>query len=314
MNKYKKLIAIGMLMMFLMACNLLNLVNNASDTNTQTIEQASGDQESENLPVSPESSNLTTDGGDETKDPFMILIPTDVKSDDGSLDDTLDVSQRITLYDSTLDKYKTYFVFNNTASDSADTISEFTFKITWFDKDNQIVAKQEGIFRDTVILPQEKVLFYAFPQGGEMTDQKIVSVLCEISGLKTYKMTVDAELSTKISGLPITHPIVSVTPGDLTFEYYTYIISKIPRAIASVTVQSSLTVETGVEVVGLYQNAEGILIGVGKSEPFIMDPGGTASADVIGYDISEQPVKAEYFTQIVTPFDTFDVAFPDLYN
>lgn len=87
-------------------------------------------------------------------------------------------------------------------------------------------------------------------------------------------------------------------------------MSLIPVARTTVENQSNLTTQAKVQVVGLYQKANGELIGIGRSKQILLDPGGSASSEFYSADITEEPAQAEYVVQIVSTSDPFEVACP----
>lgn len=305
MKRSQKLILICMLLIFLMACNcgVLDNIKNTLGLETQS------NQEAESPSSSEDNSNQNSDQNNLPKLPFDVYIPTDIQIVDG----VLDISQRITLYDSGANMYQSYLILENTSSDPTDMIFEFTYKITWYDQDKQIVDEWANTF-NFKILPQEKILFYLWPEESKVADRTIVSTVFEVSEIKTAKMTADSAWLAKLAGLPITHPIVSINPSDFTFGYEEFALSLIPVARTPVEIQSNLTTQAKVQVIGLYQNANGELIGIGRSVPVLLDPGGFLTSEVYGANITEEPAQAEYFVEIVSPSDTFEVAYPDMFK
>ncbi|MBA4383466.1 MAG: hypothetical protein C0410_01900 [Anaerolinea sp.] len=311
MKRSQKLILLCMMMIILMACNcgVLDNIKNIIGLDSQSNQESPSDQEAENPFSSEDSTNQSSDQSNLPKDPFDIYIPTELNIVDG----VLDVSQRVTLYDSAANMYQSYLVLENSSSDPIDMIFEFTYKITWYDQDKQIVDEWANTF-NSKILPQERILFYLWPEESKVADRTIVSTVFEVSEIKTAKIIADSEWLTKLAGLPITHPIVSINPSDFTFGYEEFVMSLIPVARTNVEIQSNLTAQAKVQVIGLYQNANGELIGIGRSEPVSLDPGVSATSEVYGANITEQPAQADYFVEIVSPSDTFEVAYPDMFK
>lgn len=307
MKKAQKYLILSLFLIFMLACSLSNIVKEIGGQDQAEVGEQGSDQNSE---VQPPSDDQSTIPGDTDKAPFNVNIPTEVNL----IDSVLNISQYVTLNDQTIDGYKSFFVLENTSTDSADMISEFKYKITWYDENGQEVDVWENTYNSCRILPQEKVLFYLYPERSKTADHQIASTVFEVFEVITVKDFADAEWLAKLASLPITHPIVSVNPGDFTFDYYTLLFDPIPRVTAPVQVQSTLSREADVEVVGLYLNADGDLIGVGKSDPFILAAEGSASAEVVSYDLSEEPAQADYFIQIVNSSDILEVVFPGLFN
>lgn len=314
MQRTQKLLILSTLLFFLLGCSLTNLVKEKIAGETAAIAEGVSNSDPEAQPSSPEaqpsSGGQAAEPSDGEKAPFNVYIPTEVKL----VDSVLNISQYVTLNDQAAGSYKSYFVLENTSSDSADQISEFTYKITWYDESGQEVDVWENTYNSTDILPQEKVLFYLYPDRSKTEGRQIASTVFEVLDVTTVQSFADAEWLAKLASLPITHPIVSTNPGEFTFDYFVLLFDPIPRVTASVQIQSALSVESGVEVVGLFLNANGDLIGIGKSDPVVLAAGGSATAEVVGYDMSEEPSQVEYFVEIVSPYETFMVAYPGMFN
>jgi len=213
MKSSQKLILLCLLMIILMVCNcsVIDNIKNILGLETQSNQESTSNQETENPFSSEDNSNQTSDQSNLPKDPFDVYIPTDLQMVDG----ILSISQRFTLCDSVAYMYQSYLVLENTRSVPTDIITEFTNKITWYDQDNQIVEERAN-FYNFKILPQEKIFFYLWPETDKVIDHTFVSTLFVVSEITTTKIPSDPEWLAKQAGLPITHPIVSVTPGDFT--------------------------------------------------------------------------------------------------
>ena len=194
-----------MLMTILMACNcgIIDSIKNILGFDTQATEESTSNQETENPLASEDPSDQSSNQSSIPKAPFDVFIPTDLEMIDG----VLDISQRITLYDSGANMYQSYLVLENTSSNPTDIISEFTYKISWYDQDNQMIDEWANTF-NFMILPQERILLYLWPEESKVGDRTIASTSFEVSEIKTTNMFADPEWLTELVSLPITHPIV----------------------------------------------------------------------------------------------------------
>jgi len=293
MKRAQKLMILGVLIVFLMACSISKTPTNAVSPDTSSSGDNTSNQGTEGQPSSgDQSSGQPTDAF-----PFSVSIPTTVNIVNG----ILSVPKIITFYNPATKIYKTYLVLEDTSTDKVDIISEFNYKITWYDENKQAVDQWENTY-NFKLLPQEKVLFELWPNKSKVADQKIASAVFEVSKVTSFKSFVDEGLLAKLGGYPITNPIIPVIPSDFTFEYVPLVLGgTIPRVTTPVRVQSTLTVQVQAEVEGIYLNSNGDMIGVGHSGPFMVDPKGSGSADVIGYDLTEKPAQGEYFVKILSP-------------
>jgi hypothetical protein len=307
MKKAKKLMILGVLIVFLMACSISTTPKKAASPDTSSSGDMASNQATEGQPSSGDQSS----GQPSDALPFSVSIPTDVKIVNG----ILTVPKIITFFNPTTKIYKTYLVLEDTSTDKLDLISEFNYKITWYDENKQAVDQWENTY-NIKLIPQEKVLFELWPNKSKVADQKIVSAVFEVSQVTSIKSFWEQGALDKLGGLPpISHPIISVIPDNFTFDYAPLILgSTIPRVTTPVKVQSTLTVQVQAEVIGIYLNSKGEIIGVGMSDPIMVDPKGSGNADVIGYDMTEKPEQAEYFVKITSPGDILEAAYPDYYK
>jgi hypothetical protein len=202
-------------------------------------------------------------------------------------------------------------LIENTSTDPLDAVKEFSYVISWYDDQGQILDQWDHTWGPNV-LPQEANLFTAWVDKDKLEGHKVVKAVFEIKDITTVNsFYTEGTVREKIANTTIKHPFFSYTATNFKMED-DFFFGKI--ASNTVTVQSSLATKVGVQIIAFYFNDQNQVIGVGINGQAEIDPGASVPIEVKSYFFSETPVSAEYTPILIGSSDLLELVYPGLYN
>jgi hypothetical protein len=314
MKKSEKALLISVLVIFLMACNcnLLNLFKEKTGLESNSSEEQGGSSISvpDQATGKPSTQSTKKPSGQVSSDSdasFLPVVPTEVIVPDG----ILKITKAFTAYDEEIVSCKSYILIENTSTDPLDAVKEFSYVMTWYDDQGQIVDQWDHTWGPNVF-PQEANIFTAWVDKDKLEGHKIVKAVFEIKDITTVNtFYTEGSVREKVANTPIKHPFFPFTATDFKMEN-DFLFGKI--ASNTVTVQSSLANKVGVQIVAFYFNDQNQVIGVGINGEAEVDPGASVPIEVNSYFFTETPTKAEYTPILIGPSDLLEVVYPGLYN
>lgn len=307
MKKTQKVLVISVLVVFLMACNcnLLNMIKEKVGLGDGATAVEGGSPFSAPTQETEKPSNQS--GSSDEEYTFVKFIPTEVIIPDG----VLQVTKFITTYDEANNLCETTLLIENTSTDPLDVVKEFSYIITWYDDQGQMVDQWDHDSGPNVF-PQEATLFEPWVHEDKLTGHKVVRAVFEITEISTVKSKFpDGSVKEHIANTPLNHPFFPYTANEMIVEN-DYLLGT--YASTTITVQSSMENKLGAQVIAVYYDDQDQVIGIGKSPQFEINPGESITGEVEGYALTELPVRAEYYPIVVGQTDLIEVVYPGLYN
>jgi hypothetical protein len=309
MKKLGKALFISIIVIFTLSCNLYTFGMNRTGTDADSAGDESGSvmvapnqDSSQNDSQSPNGS--TTTNVDESD--FATLIPTEVIVPDG----VLIIKRFITILDPEISSCRTLILLENTSSDPLDIVKEFSYTMTWYDAQDQIVDQWDNTNGPNVF-PQEKNLWEMWVDKEKRADRKISRAVFEIKSITTVMTYYQNSVRDNILNQPLNHPFFDIQAGDYVISQ-DFLLGTI--ATTPVTIKSNMANKVGVQVFAVYLNDQDVMTGFGKDGGTELDAGASNDTSVVGYNLTELPKKAEYYPILVGPSDLLEVVYPNIYK
>lgn len=307
MKKTQRALFISVLVIFLMACNcnLINQVKEMTGLGEGSADDSGGSIFGPFFQTTDQPSDKPVTVYEEID--YKTFVPTEVIVPDG----VLRITKYITTYDATTVMCRTFLLLENIGTDPLDAINSFSFTMTWYDDQNQVVDQWNNT-NGPIVFAQEKNLWEPWVSRNLLTGRNVVRAVFEVKDIITLNsFFTEGQVRERVASTPLNHPFFSLSAEALRLEYHP-IYNVIPQT--TVSVQSALANPVGVQVVAFYFNEKGEVIGMGKSGPADLDAGASASLDVLGYGLTEAAARAEYYPYLVGSTDLLEMVYPDIYN
>jgi hypothetical protein len=186
----------------------------------------------------------------------------------------------------------TYALLENKNSDAAAWVDRFQYHLSWLDDQNKVVVESSGEYRG-LILPGEKMLVnLSMSPAGVNKDRKVSRARLEISGVGMAQ--IDEVYKNKIRSLKLSHPLIGVDSDPYTLEEKDFFDNKYIVAAVRLTVRSNLGTKINADVVGLFLNGGGEVVGVGISSGLALPSHGSVITMLTSSAISDPVSAVEY--------------------
>ena len=300
MKSLTKIVILFLVSFFVLGCNLPAIVE-GSGNESQT---QSGEDNEVQSDMDPPDQSGSDDLGDID---FATSVPTEVIVPDG----VLIVANVLTRLDMEIDSCRTFVILRNTSSNPLEIVKEFSYTMTWYDDQDQVVDQWDNS-NGPMVFPQEVNYWEMWVDEDAVASHNIVRAVFEIKDIITadsiYK---EGQVRERILSQALSHPFFTIEPGELILDKSNFLLGL--TASSTVNFSSSLENLTPVQILALYYNDAGDWVGIGRSNSFEYNPGDSLSMDVSGMIFTDLPVNVEYYG-IVVGSDLVEVIYPGIYN
>jgi hypothetical protein len=304
MKKLQKVSFLIIVLIFVMACNL------PAPTHDQTSTEAVSTDGQTGMPTeNPDQATEQPTVSDPRGGFFGISIPTEGIVPAGFVK----ISNALTVYDPDSNHCWTYILLKNTSIEPLDIVKDFSYTMTWYDDQNQMVDQWEST-NGPAVFPQETNLWEMWAESEKLKDHKIARAVFEVKDIASVNSFYSVgPIRDRVTTQPLPHPFFTIDAGELTIDKEDLVYGTV--ANSSATIKSALPTVTNVQVLAIYFNDKEEWIGTAKSDPVELYSGASATVDLSGFNLTALPVRAEYYPLVVSPGgDLLEVFYPGIYN
>jgi len=187
---------------------------------------------------------------------------------------------------------RTDILLENQSADLVNVADGFNYTLIYLDEKDNTVTEQTLDEVSSIFPGEKQLVYFALNIPAENRERKITRARFVIN--KIVPANINLDYYDRVRSLSLPRPIVAVTGQPYQIEINDQGFFKSYNAKTSVTLQNNLGAQIEVEAVALFLDANGEIVGEGRTGGVTLAANGQATAEITAFDLCGEVARVEY--------------------